>query len=182
MSMWRKAMNYLGLGPDEDEYYDDEPIERARPRSGAGYAPEDSAVTVRPVAPGRAAPRDHSNVRELPSRDPIDTPSVVARPKQGSSVRTVAGAASSKPHAVSPRSFNDAQEVGDRYREGQPVIVNLEGVERDLSRRIIDFTSGLCYALGGRMERVANGVYLLTPASPDPVEDDRPRSRYGDDL
>ena len=80
-----------------------------------------------------------------------------------------------KPLINPPRAFNDAQEVGDRFRDGQPVIVNLEGVERELSRRIIDFTSGLCYALNGRMERVANGVYLLTPASVEVPDEERRR-------
>jgi cell division inhibitor SepF len=85
-----------------------------------------------------------------------------------------------KPTTVIPQSFNDAQEVGDRYREGQPVIINLEGLDREVSRRIIDFTSGLCYALSGRMERVANGVYLLTPSSPEPADEQSHYREYED--
>ncbi|MGD9792172.1 MAG: cell division protein SepF [Acidimicrobiia bacterium] len=190
MSMWRRAMNYLGLGPDE-EYYEEEPaaIDRGSGRPGrAPYGQDpDGAVNVRPV-PGRSgSAREMSNVREMPVREHRSSnergpmlddsqSSVVTRPRQGSAVRTVpAGAAPPRPHAVSPRAFNDAQEVGDRFRDGQPVIVNLEGVERELSRRIIDFTSGLCYALSGRMERVANGVYLLTPASVDVSDEERRR-------
>jgi cell division inhibitor SepF len=188
MTMWSRAMNYLGLGPDDDyDDGDDEPmVERVGARPGrAGAASEvDGPPGVRPVSRG---PREMSNVREMPVRDGRDVrgndpdpPMVVARSRQGSAVRTVAAPAT-KLHTVTPRSFNDAQEVGDRFRDGQPVIVNLDGVERDLSRRIIDFTSGLCYALNGRMERVSSGVYLLSPASVEVSDEDRRRARDSDD-
>ncbi len=68
---------------------------------------------------------------------------------------------------MSPTSFNEAQGIGDRFKAGQAVIVNLQGVDRDLRRRLVDFASGLCYALGGKMDRVADQVYLLSP--PDVV-------------
>ncbi len=89
-----------------------------------------------------------------------------------STVRTVPSA-QAKPATVRPRRFEQAQEVADRFKEGQPVIVNLQDIERDLSRRLIDFCSGLCYGLGGRMERVASGVYLLTPTTADISDEDR---------
>ena len=63
-----------------------------------------------------------------------------------------------------PRRFDQAQEVADRFKEGNPVIMNLEGADREVARRLIDFASGLCYGLDGSMEKVANGVYLLKPA------------------
>ena len=66
---------------------------------------------------------------------------------------------------VGPTSFNDAQEVADKFKVNVPVILNLQGVERDLARRIIDFASGLCYGLRRPMERVANHVYLRRPAT-----------------
>ncbi len=72
---------------------------------------------------------------------------------------------SSDPHTVRPRRFDSAQEIADKFKEGQPVIMNLEATERDVSRRLIDFASGLCYGLNGSMEKVASGVYLLKPAS-----------------
>jgi cell division inhibitor SepF len=64
-----------------------------------------------------------------------------------------------------PVGFNDAQEIGDKLKANQPVIVNLQGIDRDLSRRLIDFSSGLTYGLGGAMERVAEQVFLLTPSN-----------------
>jgi cell division inhibitor SepF len=66
---------------------------------------------------------------------------------------------------VKPRRFDQAQELADKFREGQPVIMNLEGADREVCRRLIDFASGLCYGLSGSMEKVATGVYLLKPFS-----------------
>jgi cell division inhibitor SepF len=88
-------------------------------------------------------------------------------------VRPVSTAA--KPHVVAPASFTDAQEVADEFKRNVPVIVNLQGVERDLMRRIIDFSSGLCYGLDGQMERVANYVYLLTPSDVEVAPEERRR-------
>jgi cell division inhibitor SepF len=81
----------------------------------------------------------------------------------------------SEPHTIKPRRFDSAQEIADKFKDGQPVIMNLEGTEREVSRRLIDFASGLCYALNGTMEKVASGVYLLKPVPPR-------SAGYGDDL
>ena len=80
-----------------------------------------------------------------------------------------------KPHVVVPRSFNEAQEVADLVKGSAPVIMNLQEADRDLSRRLIDFASGLCYGLGGAMERVANSVYLLTPTDVEVSAEDKRR-------
>jgi len=80
---------------------------------------------------------------------------------------------------VSPTTFNDVQEVADTFKRSQPVIVNLQGVDRDLSRRLIDFGSGLCYGLEGNMERITDQVFLLTPHGAQISDDDRRRIREG---
>ncbi len=82
-----------------------------------------------------------------------------------------------EPHTVRPRRFDQAQEVADKFKDGQPVIMNLEGTEREVARRLIDFASGICYALDGSMEKVATGVYLLKP----PVVQRAPRYDDYDD-
>jgi cell division inhibitor SepF len=181
-SMLRKAMMYLGFGPD-DEYDDEYDVAPERPGRTArvGYSPDpyEQGGTVRPmpVRPGRD--RDISrDIAFEPSRDRPSEPeasSITARPRGGSAVRTVAASPNAKPHTVTPASFNDAQDVGDRFKEGQPVIVNLQDVDADLKRRLIDFASGLCYALDGKVERVANGVYLLSPANVQVSDEDRRR-------
>ena len=180
MTMFRKAMTYLGLGSDE-EYYDDyddadEPesvTARHATRPARGYQGPDlePSGTVRAIAarPGRGE-------RTVDMRDDSDAPAVTIRPRGSSSVRPVpASAAKAKPHAVIPRSFNAAQEVADSFKDGHPVIMNLQDVDRDLARRLIDFASGLCYGVGGSMEKVANGVYLLTPVNVEVSAEERAR-------
>lgn len=75
---------------------------------------------------------------------------------------------SGEPATVSPRRFDQAQELADKFKDGLPVILNLEAADKEVARRLIDFASGICYALDGSMEKVANGVYLLKPASAPP--------------
>jgi cell division inhibitor SepF len=181
-SMMRRAMLYLGLGPD-DEYEDydggDEP--RAAP---ARTAPAQSSRYPAGPGGGRDQERDPesgptSSVRTIGGQsvrpqssgeggDPSQRPrTAVVRPLQP--------VASAKPHVIAPTSFNHAQEVGDKLKNSQPVIINLQNVDRDLSRRIIDFASGLCYGVGGQMERVANQVFLLTPTNVEVSAEDRRR-------
>lgn len=180
-SMWRRAMLYLGLGPDDeyDDYdSDDESMpERGRPaptqsRYPAGGPPMRD-VEREPEMSGSGTVRTIGApaVRPQPSGsggDPSERPrTAVVRPLQPVSA--------AKPHVVAPTSFNHAQEVADKLKVNQPVIVNLQNVDRDLSRRIIDFASGLCYGIGGQMERVANQVFLLTPTNVEVSAEERRR-------
>ena len=119
------------------------------------------------VAPRTADPGP--NVRPM-SRDdspPSPRPSVVRTMPSASTAARV--------HVVEPRGFNDAQEVGDRLKANQPVILNLQGLDRDLQRRLIDFSSGLAYALGGSMSRVADQVFLLTPSNVEVSQEEKER-------
>lgn len=118
------------------------------------------------AAPSRGGARDEPPRRfPLPATDDSGVqPRPISGPRQGSAVRAVpASAAPSEPSTVRPRRFDQAQEVADKFKDGQPVIMNLEGADREVSRRLIDFASGLCYGLNGSMEKVATGVYLLKP-------------------
>jgi cell division inhibitor SepF len=172
MPVFKKAMSYLGLGP-EDPYDDyDFPEEPERPMRTRAYEPEASSP-VRTIP--RAAGREAGATPSFPRSADLDTPPPpvrVQRPAASTSVRTVPSSGA-RPHTVRPRRFDQAQEVADRFKEGQPVIVNLQDVERDLERRLIDFCSGICYGLDGKMEKVANGVYLLTPANASVSAEDR---------
>jgi cell division inhibitor SepF len=191
MAIWKKAMDYLGLGPDDayDDYdlppepdprgarqrqpREPEPIARG-PRPVPDY---ESEVAVRPATRPTFPSRDD----QPPTRRPVpagDDSSVHPRssnnPPRPPGGRT-GGAPVSEPHTIKPRRFDSAQEIADKFKDGQPVIMNLEGTEREVSRRLIDFASGLCYALNGTMEKVASGVYLLKPVPPR-------SAGYGDDL
>jgi cell division inhibitor SepF len=94
-----------------------------------------------------------------------------SEPPMGS-VQAVPAVPGSKPQLVAPRSFNDAQEVADRFRGGAPVILNLQETDAELGRRLIDFCSGLCYGLRGQMQRVGDRVFLVTPADVQLSADD----------
>lgn len=179
MSMWKKAMDYLGLGPDDayDDYEvapePERPARAARPpredptRSSRGYAPEYDteppvkSVQARPSFPSREP--EPAGRRPVPATDDSNVQPRPINPRPPVAPRPAAGAASGDPHTVRPRRFDAAQEVADKFKEGQPVIMNLEAADREVSRRLIDFASGLCYGLNGTMEKVASGVYLLKP-------------------
>lgn len=175
--MWRRAMDYLGLNGEEtyDDYdmseeYDrpargprhaPEPPMRGRGGYADEYDPDYGRPSSRPIPrhapepPMRRAEESGVHVR------PVGAP----RPGGAQRSQTVRayGGPSAEPVTVRPREYNDAQEVADHFKEGQPVIINLEGADSVIARRIVDFASGMCYALSGTMERVANGVYLLKP-------------------
>ena len=176
MSFFRRAMDYLGLSGEEayDDY--DMSMEYERPqRAGrpapdqgrrSNFDPEYSSGTQRPAArpmrvddTGAARRPDDSGLQVRPVGTARTSPTVRTIPSSGETV------------TVRPRNFNQAQEIADHFKDGVPVIVNLEGADREMSRRIIDFASGMCYALSGTMEKVGSGVYLLKPA----VSFDSPR-------
>jgi len=176
--LWQKTMVYLGLKEDDElpeldldeefgaAVHEPHPAEAPAMRRRVGAAtpeavPEGSSglsvvgggARVRPVPVGR------------PAGEPGDAP--VIRPLPVS--------ASPRVHVIEPAGFNDAQEIGDRFRNDQPVILNLQGCGKDLRRRLIDFASGLTYALGGTMSRVADHVFLLTPSNVEVSQEEKER-------
>ena len=89
--------------------------------------------------------------------------------------RTANGRNEVRVHLVIPKSFNDAQDVADKFKDAIPVIINLQGADTDLSKRLIDFASGLTYALDGGMQRIADKVFLLTPRNVEVSAEERAR-------
>ena len=150
---WHRALVYFGLAEERDPYVEED----------EHYEPE---------AELEDRYRERPNVRRLGSRrrrdefdDIFADDDVPARPTtQLRSVRPGGnGRSDVRVHLVIPKSFNDAQQIADKFKEGIPVILNLQSSEQELSKRLIDFTSGLTYALNGGMQRVADKVFLLTP-------------------
>ena len=78
-------------------------------------------------------------------------------------------------HLVVPKNFNDAQQVADQFKNGLPVILNLQGTDTELTKRLIDFSSGLAYALDGGMQKVADKVFMLTPRNVEVSAEERAR-------
>jgi cell division inhibitor SepF len=106
-----------------------------------------------------------------PDADEPDHGSSVRRLGEGGSanarrdavVRAMPTAPAARFHLVHPGAFDDAQELGDKFREGYSVIMNLQGTSPELSQRLVDFASGMAYGLGGAMKPVAEKVFLITP-------------------
>jgi cell division inhibitor SepF len=171
MARWyRSAMVYLGLVDDDYEEYDgyEEPAPTAAP-----VAPAPPAAAQRPSPRVFAQPEGGGgSIRTLHPNEEAGGPAPQPRPAV---VRPIAVQQSAKVHAVAPTQFVDATEIGDRMKAGQPVIVNLQAAERDLSRRMIDFCSGATYALGGSMDKVADQVFLLTPSNVEVSAEERRR-------
>jgi cell division inhibitor SepF len=98
-------------------------------------------------------------------------------------VRTIASprptSASSAIYKSEPKRFNEAREVADRFKEGTAVIMNLQSTDDTIARRLVDFASGLVYGLDGKIELVANRVYLLTPADVEVSAEERERLAGG---
>jgi cell division inhibitor SepF len=184
-SVWKKAMLYLGLGPDEE--YDDYVPDPAPPPD-YDRSPRAEAPATLSQAPAAAGPSGYGSVRQLapqpveaaPERiGPASGIGAVAPARTRGVVRPLAASATAKPQVITPSSFNDAQEVADRFKTNNPVIMNLQAADRDLARRLIDFASGLCYGLGGSMEKVAHQVYLITPTNVEVSAEERRRLERG---
>jgi cell division inhibitor SepF len=161
--VWNKTLVYFGIAEeedwDEDGYVTDEDIQRS-------YA---ERPNVR-----RLAPRRRDRDREFDDWTdpaPANEQTAVLRPR----VTAVPSPASVRVHLVIPRSFNDAQQIADKFKESIPVILNLQSSDQDLSKRLIDFASGLTYALDGGMQRVADKVFLLTPRNVEVSAEERAR-------
>jgi len=164
---WHRTLVYFGLAEDRDPY-DEEP---ADPRE-----PEEEL---------ESRYRERPNVRRLSSRrrrDDIDDIFADESPsdRRTATLRSVGppangGRGDVRVHLVIPKSFNDAQDVADKFKDSIPVILNLQGSDTDLSKRLIDFASGLTYALDGGMQRIADKVFLLTPRNVEVSAEERAR-------
>ena len=144
--VWRKTLIYLGLV--EDDELD-------------AYTYEDDYEDAPAQAPERQPLRRVKDERPAARRDAV--------------VTAIPTPSSAKLHVVQPTAFNDAQEIGDKFRDGISVIMNLVGSDPKLSRRLVDFASGLAYGLRGSMQAVTDGVYLLTPAGVQVSAEERRR-------
>jgi cell division inhibitor SepF len=149
---WHRTLVYFGLAEDRDPYEADDDA----------YEPEaelEDRYRERPNVRRLGARRRRDEFDDIFAED--DAPgrqTAVLR-----SVRPGNGRSDVRVHLVIPKSFNDAQQVADKFKDSIPVVLNLQGTDTDLSKRLIDFASGLTYALDGGMQRIADKVFMLTP-------------------
>lgn len=147
--VWKKTLQYLGLVEDEELDDLDEGVDQLAARAEAAQVRRLGRAEVSP-----ALDRPEAIVRTMPSIRPAATVSI---------------------HRAEPKRFNEAREIGERYRQGIPVIMNLQGADDAVARRLVDFASGLVFGLDGKIEMVASRVYLLTPANVEVSAEERER-------
>ena len=175
---WHNALVYFGLAEDRDAYPDEEEPEPA-------YKPEtdlEDRYRERPNVRRLGARRRRDEIDDIFADDePVTARRTgVLRPVGGGGGESGGrnGRSTSQEvrvHLVAPKSFNDAQDVADKFKDSIPVILNLQGIDTDLSKRLIDFASGLTYALDGGMQRIADKVFLLTPRNVEVSAEERAR-------
>lgn len=178
--MFRRAMDYLGLGPDDayDDYDASVAVERPLPRR----RPEPRGRMIRQeeeyddyeeyeddMADPRMDPRGSRAPRGVNTRAPQqrDDSSVQVRPTASGvraqpTVRPLS-AQSSQPVEVRPTRYDQAKEVADLFKNGNSVLLNIGSADSEVARRLLDFTSGLIYGMQGTMEKVSPGVFLIKP-------------------
>lgn len=155
-------------GPD-DEYDDDDDdgYERTTSSRSYGSSPSPSPYATEPLSvrrvsrePDIARAREAAPLRAVPSApEPVDAAPQV------------------KIFTVEPHSFAEAQSIADKFKASRPVIINLTSTDPDLSKRLLDFTSGLTYGLDGGLQKVSDKVFMLTPHNVDLSVGDRIRPR-----
>lgn len=185
-STWRKSLEYFGLV--EGDYADDAAY-RQHETGSSQTLTEDPIAAPRveadpaPRRAGRGRGRE-DDIDEIFSEDDIGPRGRSRRSMGVVEPLTDTGSVSDSSsdfsmHVVTPRSFNDAQQVADEFKRSKPVIINLQSSDRELSKRLIDFSSGMTYALGGGMQRISQGIFLLTPQNVDVSAEEKARILEG---
>jgi cell division inhibitor SepF len=172
-NLWSRTLVYFGIAEEDDELYDDDLY-------GAESSIEQSyreRPNVRRLTPRRRN-QDFDDWTESQTDVPATaTATTKSPPRQARQpyIEAVPNPSSVRVHLILPRSFNDAQQIADRFKQSIPVILNLQNADAELSKRLIDFASGLTYALDGGMQRIADKVFLLTPRDVELSAEDRAR-------
>jgi cell division inhibitor SepF len=157
---WHKVAVYFGLADEDEEYDEDETL--------APYEELERSYQERP------------NVRKLGSSRRNDYDEIFSDEPPRRAAAPVRAVESVRPprvevHLVIPKTFNDAQQIADKFKIDVPVIINLQGSDTELAKRLIDFCSGLTYALDGGMQRVGDKIFLLTPRNVEVSAEEKAR-------
>jgi cell division inhibitor SepF len=141
--------------------------------------PEDDEELADVAEPASRSPADRAPIRRVRDRDD----DVYARRREGGRqeepteavIHSIPSAVVGKVHLIEPSGFNDAEEIGEKFKADIPVIVNLQAMEPETAKRLIDFAAGLTFGLDGRIQRVADKVFLLTPRNVEVSAEERRR-------
>lgn len=170
---------WFGFGVDDEDYYEEEEEDeryRKERYGGAASSRRESAAEPSPAV-RRLGRAERSSAFGTSLGDLFGSDGGAARYGETSQphLRAVPDQRPAKVSVLEPSSFNDAQALADRFKRQQPVILNLQSVDGDLSRRMVDFCAGLTYALDGNIQTVANRVFLLTPRDVEVSAEERKR-------
>jgi cell division inhibitor SepF len=171
---WHRTLVYFGLA--EDDAYEEE----VEPYQEPEVDPQETH-RERPNVRRLSARRRRDEIDDIFADEPGSERRTTSLRPVGSSGRGNGGRGNGgaggdvRVHFVAPKSFNDVQDVADKFKDSIPVIINLQGTDTDLSKRLIDFSSGLTYALDGGMQRIADKVFLLTPHNVEVSAEERAR-------
>jgi len=165
---WHSALVYFGLAEEYHDEYEDDP---------APEADLEDRYRERPNV--RRLRRRRDEYDDIFAEDDEPETAVGARRGGGRSTTVLKPVTRAngdvRVHLVVPKSFNDAQQIADKFKDSVPVILNLQSSETELSKRLIDFASGLTYALDGGMQRIADKVFMLTPRNVEISAEERAR-------
>lgn len=165
--VWHKTLVYFGIA-EEEEVYEEETL--------APHEELEQSYRERPSV--KKVERGGRRRSAAPDFDDIFSEGESFRTQRAGVVRplpTPVAPSPAKVHLVVPKNFNDAQLIADKFKSDVPVILNLQTCDTELSKRLIDFGSGLTYALDGGMQRVADKVFLLTPKGVEVSAEERQR-------
>jgi cell division inhibitor SepF len=165
---WHRALVYFGLA--EDHAYEEELDTYAEPE----HELQDT-YRERPNVRRLSARRRRDEIDDIFADEIEGERRTTALRPVGNGPRNGRGGGDVRVHFVAPKSFNDVQDVADKFKDQIPVILNLQSTDTDLAKRLIDFSSGLTYALDGGMQRVADKVFLLTPRNVEVSAEERAR-------
>ena len=169
---WHRTLVYFGLAEDRDSY-DEEPADHREPEEEL-----ESRYRERPNVRRLSSRRRRDDIDDIFADDPASERGTAVLRSVGSSQpppRAANGRTDVRVHFVIPKSFNDTQDVADKFKDSIPVILNLQQSDNHLSVRLIDFASGLTYALDGGMQRIADKVFLLTPRNVEVSAEEKER-------
>ena len=167
---WHRTLVYFGLAEDR-EAYEEEQTDYREPEEEL-----ESRYRERPNVRRLSTRRRRDEIDDIFADDsPSERRTATLRPVGGRPGNGRNASGEVRVHLVIPKSFNDAQDVADKFKDSIPVILNLQQSDTDLSKRLIDFASGLTYALDGGMQRIADKVFLLTPRNVELSSEERAR-------
>lgn len=154
MGVMDKFLQYMRINDEEDEYLDED------------YLDEEEVVE-------KPAPKKIAPVREVIEEEEVDRPVNVRKLPQNNKISQVRQPAARRVAngmevcVIKPTSIEDAREITETLLQNRTVVLNLEGLDVDIAQRIIDFTSGSCFAIDGNLQKISHYIFIITPASVD---------------